>query len=91
MSATSTTRRQMGQGGMGGGPMARGGPMGAMGRPVEKAKDFSGTLKRLLLYFVPEKANLSIVFIAAIFGLSGKSTEATMGAPVLASVTVPTI
>ena len=45
-----------------------GGPMGAMGRPVEKAKDFSGTLKRLLLYFLPEKVNLSIVFIAAIFG-----------------------
>jgi len=42
--------------------------MGAMGRPVEKAKDFSGTLKRLLLYFLPEKMNLSIVFIAAIFG-----------------------
>jgi len=44
------------------------GPMGAMGRPVEKAKDFQGTLKRLLLYFLPEKVNLSIVLIAAIFG-----------------------
>ena len=48
--------------------MGRGGPMGAMGRPVEKAKDFSGTLKRLLLYFLPEKVNLTIVFICAIFG-----------------------
>jgi ATP-binding cassette subfamily B protein len=44
------------------------GAMGAMGRPVEKAKNFRGTLKRLLLYFVPEKINLSIVLIAAIVG-----------------------
>ncbi len=54
---------------MGGGPMGGGrGPMGAMGRPVEKAKDFSGTLKRLLLYFVPESLNISVVFVAAIIG-----------------------
>jgi ATP-binding cassette, subfamily B, multidrug efflux pump len=59
----------MGRGPMGGhGPMGGRGPMGAMGRPVEKAKDFTGTLKRLLLYFVPEKFNLSIVFICAIIG-----------------------
>ena len=32
-----------------------GGPMGAMGRPVQKAKDFKGTLKRLLDYFKPQK------------------------------------
>ncbi|HEX9077223.1 MAG TPA: ABC transporter ATP-binding protein [Anaerolineae bacterium] len=44
------------------------GPMGAMGRPAEKAKDFSGTLKRLLLYFVPETLNLSIVVLAAVIG-----------------------
>ncbi|MCL5951905.1 MAG: ABC transporter ATP-binding protein/permease [Chloroflexi bacterium] len=54
-----------GQGMMGGGGR---GPMGAMGRPVEKAKDFSGTLKRLLLYFVPESVNLTIVLFAAIIG-----------------------
>ncbi len=42
--------------------------MGAMGRPAEKAKDFSGTLKRLLRYFLPEKFNLLVVFIAAIIG-----------------------
>ncbi len=60
----------MDRGPMGAGPMAGGrmGPMGAMGRPGEKAKDFSRTLKRLLLYFVPEKVNLSIVLIAAIIG-----------------------
>lgn len=57
----------MGGGPMGGGPMGRG-PMGAMGRPVEKAKNFSGTLRRLLLYFVPERFNLSIVIIAALVG-----------------------
>ena len=31
-------------------PMNRGG-WGAMGRPVEKAKNFKGTLNRLLSYF----------------------------------------
>ena len=48
------------------GPMGRG--MGAMGRPVEKAKNFSGTLKRLLNYFRPEKVRLFIVLGAAIIG-----------------------
>ncbi|MGE5262008.1 MAG: ABC transporter ATP-binding protein [Acidobacteriota bacterium] len=57
-----------GGGPMGGGPMGGRGPMGAMGRPTEKAKNFSGTLKRLLLYFVPEKVNLFVVLVAAIFG-----------------------
>ncbi|HUD20344.1 MAG TPA: ABC transporter ATP-binding protein [Patescibacteria group bacterium] len=47
--------------------MNRGG-WGAMGRPVEKAKDFGGTLKRLLGYFRPEKTLLSIVVISAIMG-----------------------
>ncbi len=51
---------------MGGGPMGRG--FGAMGRPVEKAKDFKGTLKRLLMYFLPEKIRFLIVLVAAIFG-----------------------
>ncbi len=49
------------------GPMGRGG-FGAMGRPVEKAKDFRGTLLRLLKYFVPEKTKFIIVLICAIFG-----------------------
>lgn len=52
---------------MGGGPMGGGG-WGAMGRSVEKAKDFRGTLRRLLMYFVPEKLRLTIVLVAAIFG-----------------------
>ena len=49
-----------------GGPMR--GPMGAMGRPVEKAKDFQGTARRLLGYFVPQKHLLLIVLGAAISG-----------------------
>ncbi len=55
-----------------GGPM-RGGPMGgggwgAMGRPVEKAKNFRGTLNRLARYFLPQKYRLLIVLAAAIIG-----------------------
>ena len=49
------------------GPMGRGG-FGAIGKPVEKAKDFQGTLRRLLRYFIPEKVRLSVVLGAAIFG-----------------------
>lgn len=49
-----------------GGPMGR--SWGAMGRPVEKAKDFKGTFKRLLGYFVPQKYRLMIVLGAAIIG-----------------------
>lgn len=53
--------------GMGPGPMGRG-PMGAMGRPMEKAKDFRGTLKRMAGYFVPYKYSLLVVLGAAIIG-----------------------
>lgn len=49
------------------GPMGRGG-FGAIGRPVEKAKDFQGTLKRLLRYFIPEKINMTIVVAASLLG-----------------------
>src|SRR6266480_7679824 len=52
---------------MAGGPMGRG-PMGALGRPVEKPKDFKGTLKRFLVYFVPQKYRLLVVLGAAILG-----------------------
>ena len=48
-------------------PMNRGG-WGSVGRPVEKAKDFKGTLTRLLRYFLPEKVLLSVVLGAAILG-----------------------
>lgn len=49
------------------GPMGRGG-FGAMGRPVEKAKDFRGTLRRLIRYFLPEKINVIIVVGASLLG-----------------------
>ena len=38
----------------------------AMGRPVEKAKDFKGTLRRLLKYLKPRRIQLSVVIIFAI-------------------------
>ncbi|MEG0775478.1 ABC transporter ATP-binding protein [Clostridium sp.] len=54
-----------------------GGPMGGgFGRPVEKAKDFKGTFRRLLRYLRPHKLNLIIVLIFAI-----ASTSFTIVAP----------
>ena len=44
----------------------RGGPMGPMGRPVEKAKDFKGTFKRLLGYLKPRRFGLLIVLLFAV-------------------------
>ena len=48
------------------GPM--GGGWGAMGRPVEKPKNFKGTALRLLRYFLPQKILLTIVLVTAILG-----------------------
>lgn len=48
------------QGGHGGGP-------GGIGRPVEKPKDFWGTLKRLLTFFGPRKVQLLTVFVLSVF------------------------
>ena len=48
-----------------GGPMGRG-HMGAMGKPVEKAKDFKGTLKRLVHYLAPQKVRFLAVGILAV-------------------------
>ena len=62
----SVERRGPQPGGMGGG-MGRGG-WGAMGRPGEKPKDFAGTAKRLLRYFLPQKFLLLVVLGAAIIG-----------------------
>ena len=55
-------------GGPGGnrGPGGNGGPGGNIGRPVEKAKDFKGTLMRLLSYLKPEMFKFVLVFIFAI-------------------------
>ncbi|WP_291703891.1 ABC transporter ATP-binding protein [Clostridium sp.] len=53
------------KGGMGG---PGGGPMGSFARgPVIKAKDFKGTLKRLLSYLKPQRISFILVFIFAIF------------------------
>lgn len=52
------------------------GPMGGIGRPVEKARDFKGTLKRLVRYLKPHRLNLIIVLIFAI-----ASTIFTIAAP----------
>lgn len=50
------------QGPRGGGPMG----MGGMGMPVQKAKDFKGTLKRLTGYLAPRKYQLVAVLFTAI-------------------------
>jgi ATP-binding cassette, subfamily B, multidrug efflux pump len=41
------------------------GPMGGVGVPVQKAKDFRGTLTRLVGYLRPYRAALVVVFFAA--------------------------
>ncbi|HEX2914955.1 MAG TPA: ABC transporter ATP-binding protein [Chloroflexia bacterium] len=46
--------------------MGRGGPVGGMIMPVQKAKDFKGTLRRFLAYFRPQKLRLGVVLVAAI-------------------------
>lgn len=51
-------------GGRGGGGMGHG-PMG-MGAPVQKAKNFKGTLVRLIEYFKPQKISFILVFIFAV-------------------------
>lgn len=51
-----------------GGGFGHGGPAGAIGRPVEKAKNFKVTLHRLLGYLKPQKISLIIVVIFAIAG-----------------------
>ncbi|MBU3214665.1 ABC transporter ATP-binding protein/permease [Clostridium estertheticum] len=42
------------------------GPMGSLASPKAKAKDFKGTLKRLLGYLKPQRTNFILVFIFAI-------------------------
>jgi ATP-binding cassette, subfamily B, multidrug efflux pump len=61
-------RKQSGGGGFGGG--------GHFGAPVQKAKDFRGTLKRLIRYLKPHTINLIIVLVFAI-----ASTSFTIAAP----------
>lgn len=58
MKDTESKPKSHDKGPMGGGP--------AMGRPVEKAKDFKGTMKRLITYLRPRRLSLIVVFIFAI-------------------------
>lgn len=44
------------------------GPAGGFGMPTQKAKNFRGTLRRLLVYFRPQWASLIIVLVAAVLG-----------------------
>jgi ATP-binding cassette subfamily B multidrug efflux pump len=54
--------------GPGRGPRGRGGGYGprGIGRPVEKAKDFKGTVRRLLRYMRPHRLSLAVVFLLTI-------------------------
>ncbi len=61
-----TERRENSPGGGGHNGGFRGGPMGPMGRPVVKAKDFKGTFNRLLGYLKPRRFRLLIVLLFAI-------------------------
>jgi ATP-binding cassette, subfamily B, multidrug efflux pump len=65
--------------GRGPGPSGFGGG-GHFGAPVQKAKDFKGTLKRLLRYLKPHTLNLIIVLVFAI-----ASTSFTIAAPKIMS------
>ncbi len=64
MSEERRTQRPVagGQGGMG--PWGRSG----MGMPVQKARNFRATFKRLLGYFMPQKYRLLVVLVAAVIG-----------------------
>src|SRR5262245_13843905 len=42
------------------------GPMGGFGMPVQKAKDFKGTLRRLTGYMQPHKTGLIVVIAAGV-------------------------
>ena len=60
-----------------------GGPMGAGMMPVEKAKDFKGTLKRLIHFLSPYKFKIFAVFFMAIL-----STGFSIAAPkIMANIT----
>ena len=52
-----------GRGGPGG---HRGGPMGGMGRPVEKAKNFGVSMRRLVGFLKPHMVKLIVVLVLAI-------------------------
>ena len=81
---SETNRGQAPRGARQGGPMGGGGgPMGAMGRPVVKAKDFQGTLKRLIQYLMMFKTRFIAVFFLAV----GSTVFSIVGPKVLGLAT----
>jgi ATP-binding cassette subfamily B protein len=48
--------------------MFGGRPIGGLGMPVQKAKNFKGTLRRLLGYLRPHRAGLTVVILAGAIG-----------------------
>ena len=56
-------------------PMGRGGPGMAIGRPVEKARDFAGTLMRLVKYLKPRGIRILAVLLfgvlSTLFSIAG--------------------
>ncbi len=100
MSQTRPIPPQGGQGGMrpGGRPGGMGHGPGGFGRPVEKAKDFKGTLKRLMVYLRPRWLQLLIVLTTAIlstiFGIRapkimGKATTKLFEGIMMKAMRVP--
>ena len=82
----TTPQRRNGRSPQTAGPKQRGGrgPMGhmAMG-PVEKPRDFKGTLRKLATYLGPHRAKISVVFILAI----GSTAFAIVGPKILGNAT----
>ena len=66
MSTQSTQQRPAPGPRAGGGRGPMGGGFGSMGQPAEKAKDFRGTLMRLLAYLKPHRLKLGVVVVFAI-------------------------
>lgn len=62
---TTTSGRPMGGGPMGGGPMG-GGPMRGIGMSAPKAKDFKGTMSKLITYLGIHKLTILFVWILAV-------------------------
>jgi len=69
--------KKQGPGGMGRGPM------GGMGGPVQKPKDFKGTFRQLLQYLRPYRLKLIIVILFAI----GSASFSIVGPKILGKVT----
>src|SRR5579859_3434720 len=67
MSQEAKTQRPGQQGGMGFMGGRPGGPGGMIGMPVQKAKNFKGTLNRFIGYFLPQKFQLLAVLLTAVF------------------------